>query len=341
MNSFRANDINDILSNILGKPITTHVRGLIHPDIPIYIFNKYNISDKSRIEAQVGKFLKEGGLISIYPHRLIWLDIRNILFCESFLMKDNGDCIFNENVVSIKKTHRCWELLDKSSLTDYFNHQWKVLERIAYWRINKKEKDRLKNKETVKRIIKKYTQVCRDELSFIRKYQPKVKVYLPLSENAGTILSHFVLKEGFDDDFRTKFRGMFHREFREDFIKEFSSKYIGEFKQRKYMPPFRSSSGWWLPQKHLDYYLDLLRYIDKTTVLRLMQDMITDFKKWGSGIPDMLIYNKHNNQAILLECKGPNDKLRDSQLRWLNRNEEYYRFKVGLVVTSKNQAYKL
>ena len=326
------------LGLILGETVRTKVRGLATFEIPIYVFNKYDKSDKSRIEAQACKVLKQADLIVYHTERFIWFDIRNILFCQSFLVKHGGKWYFDEN--NSKRTGKCWERFENSDLIDFFEHQWKTLEHVIYRGMAPEKKKQLRKKELLKHYLREYKYAHRDELTFREEHQPKIKAYQQLADNAGVMFSHYVLKEGYDQEFRDTFQKQFKREFRENFTKEFGAKYGEEFKQREYMLPMNTSSGW-TPTLHLRLYVDLLRCISKTGIAKLMQDLMSDYKQWGAGIPDLTVYDKETHQYMLLECKGVNDKFRESQIRWFKRNEDFYRLNVGIIVTSKKKIDKL
>ena len=101
------------------------------------------------------------------------------------------------------------------------------------------------------------------------------------------------------------------------------------------------------------YYLSLLRCLDESSIIKLMEDLLSDFahppdyyaeniknvslNPWRWGMPDIVAYDNENNFHILLECKGPNDRLSKRQIRWLSRNLGKYNLNVGLVVASEKQ----
>jgi hypothetical protein len=339
-NTTPKNNLMNLLGQILGEPVRTKVRGLATSEMPIYVFNKYDKSDKSRIEAQACSALRQADLIAHHTERFIWFDIRNILFCQSFLVRHGGKWFFDENNSTSKRTGKYWELFENSDLIDFFENQWKKLEYIIYRGTAPEKKQQLKKKESLKHYLKEYKYAHRDELTFIEKNQPKLPVYQPLADNAGVILSHYVFKEGYDQEFCDTFQKQFKREFRENFKKEFEAKHVEEFKQREYMLPMNTSSGW-SPTMHMRFYVDLLRCIGKTGIAKLMQDLMHNYKQWGTGIPDLTVYDKETHQYLLLECKGVNDTFRESQIRWFKRNEDFYRLNVGIIVTSKKQIDKL
>jgi hypothetical protein len=113
----------------------------------------------------------------------------------------------------------------------------------------------------------------------------------------------------------------------------------------------------WHFQEPLIYYLDLLQCIDESSLFMLLEDLLSDFARprayyqensknvdlypWRWGMPDIVAYDKENNFHVLLECKGPKNRLIKTQIRWLSRNLERYKLNVGLVVVNENQVGKL
>jgi len=107
----------------------------------------------------------------------------------------------------------------------------------------------------------------------------------------------------------------------------------------------------------LTYYLDLLQCIDESSLSTLMEDLLSDFtgprqyywgneknvdlNPWQWGMPDIVAYEKENKFHVLLECKGPKNRLIKTQIKWLSRNLEKYKLNVGLVVVNENQVGRL
>ncbi|KAH3759055.1 fanconi-associated nuclease 1 [Pelomyxa schiedti] len=50
---------------------------------------------------------------------------------------------------------------------------------------------------------------------------------------------------------------------------------------------------------------------------KIIRLLMQDWSHWGSGMPDLLLYNTTTKRAKLVEVKGPGDKLSDKQEAWI------------------------
>lgn len=348
------------ISNILGDVIFKKVTFLNGKEVPIFIFQGYvpkRAGCKSGIEDQVCKVLNKANVTAVHSEHSIWLEMCQILYAQAFLYKHQGkwSSSFSDQycpiIKSPQKIPRCNEKIQKLNINDYFEYQWKFLEKfvLAYlsepWHRYAAIEFLL---TTLKRVFLKKTggrsigleQAEIDSEGIYSSCEgfefkiglKSVRITTLLPNNEGVLYNYYITSKKkylIESPFSIRFG-------------------IGTV-------IYKNNLVSWQPSKDLKYYLDLFKCIDQDVILKLMADLLTDYShapEWyhddhnrGTlsyrGMPDLIVNDLESNSYILLECKAPNDRLRKHQKRWWKRNAEYYNMKTGIVITSKEQLGKL
>jgi hypothetical protein len=385
----------DRIAAVFGEVILAPVRRLSNRVLKYYLFRQYNSTAAIPIEVQVCHALEQQKLISVsYPMReyQVWTDICQILFCQAFLYKDDRNLwkfdlweIRNPSAIDI-----CWKNLSTYKVQHFLNKQWRFLEELGPPDIAVRRR-----KYLLRRLWSNYIRTFKrggsDQNKYYSHYDNELELLSPENliikeswskispSDLNSIVQHLnstVQKMSSDSDFNTTIQ---ERTFDGDFIARFlrysddgRSLFYRSYNVKNKEPfiiraeatlkegtDFDFQFLWhlWHFKEPLTYYLALLQCIDESSLIKLMEDLLSDFDRplkyyqeniknvdlnpWRWGMPDIVAYDNENNFHILLECKRPNGRLSKRQIRWLSRNSERYKLNVGLVVVSENQVGKL
>ncbi len=346
------------LSAVLGDALFKKVTFLNGKEVPIFIFQGYvpkEPGSPSRIEDQVCKILNKAKLAAVHSEHSIWLEMCQILYAQAFLYKRQGkwSSSFSDRYYPViknpQKIPRCNEKIQKLNISDYFEYQWKFLEKFhlaylsqPYHRYAAMEllltliKRRILREKEVRYIRLESAEIdpngiyCKNEgIDLFRSGLKSVRVNTLLPNNEGMLCNYFITS---------------------------NKKYLikSPFSVR-FQNNIRNNLVSWQPSLDLKYYLNFFKSIDQPVILKLMSDLLTDCShstEWYDdennrktlsyrGMPDIIVNDPETESYILLECKAPNDRLNKLQKRWWKRNDEYYKMNTGIVITSKEQLRKI
>jgi len=317
-------------NNIVRIEELTLIGTLPGVDIPVYIFRDFKKEKNNPIEKQIIKCLTDKGIVSCHIPRkehAIWTDICRILFCQAFLYREGTHWIIdNWQIQNRDKIKKRWERLSSTNIHEYFKFQWRFLERLQFGYMDSHKKNKIKKEYLIKKLWRQSRLGKYADMDFVNSVKPFldfVNSEKSLADNTGVMKqTHLILKK--------------------------------EILENDYLL-FNDIE--WQPAKHLNFYLELMQCIDNQSILNLMKDILDDFNQspqfyeaninnlelnpWRWGMPDIVVYDKSNCSYIVLECKGPTDRIKKQQIRWFKRNADFYRLKVGIVVVSEKQIEKL
>jgi len=348
------------ISNILGEVIFKKMKFLDGKEVPVFIFQGYAPKEKgstSRIETQVCEALTKANLNAVHSEHSIWSEICGILYAQAFIYKRQGkwsSAFFDRYGMVIRnpyKIYRCNEKLQQININNYFEYQWKFMEKFVLAYLSEPW-NRYAAIEllltTLKRAFLKnngcrYVRLERAEIDSEGVYSlcegvefkiglKSVRINTLLPNNEGMLSNYYITSN-----------------------KKYLIKAPFSIRRGIHTVTYNNTLVSWQPSKDLKYYLDLFKCIDQDVILKLMADLLTDYSyspEWYHddhnretlsyrGTPDLIVNDIESNSHILLECKAPNDRFRKHQKRWWKRNAEHYNMKTGIVITSKEQLGKL
>jgi hypothetical protein len=383
----------DRVAEVFGEAILAPVRRLSNRVLKHYLFRQYNSTAAVSMETQVCHALEQHKLISVsYPkkeHR-VWTDICQILFCQAFL-RGGFDQLKITKPSAVDKcweklgTYKVqqffkeqWRFLEKReerNTTDIarqrrVNLLFRLFSKYRF-ALYAKEHPRMDDKKH--KSYSHYSELLSPENLIIKesvlKLSPSDLQKMASDPNPNRILLNAIVQDltrdpngnlnelidwintgmGGSEELRFDGRSLVHH----FYIVKNKRLYIritrAVLKDETGLD-FRFLSGFTEP---LTYYLSLLQCVEESSIIKLMEDLLSDFayppdyysenmknvdlNPWRWGMPDIVAYDNENNFHILLECKGPNDRLSKRHIRWLSRNLEKYRLNVGLIVVSEKQ----
>lgn len=290
--------------------------------LPFFVCNSYSVSNQWRIERQICQALNDAGLIAAHHYRedVIFKDIYHILFCQALLSKEGEFwyfySVFDEPVGQIK-LKKCWKRFEELDLVDLFEYQWRFLQKFS-------SKDIIKNQLLFNSLYKKSDVILKEFMAAVKFLQTQ------------RYLWRRFLKNERDAD---RLYSFYQSSILESIQENTQMRYVTSDKEYLILPDYATAEPF-------DFYIELLQCIDKATIRNFLHDCLSKSTEskvnfFQPGFPDIITYDRQNKEYILLECKTKKDFFTEHQRQWFQRNAEFYGFKAGVVVTSRDQIDKL